>query len=117
MTVETALYSTLAGTSGVSALVSTRIYPGIAPESAAMPYIVYSLVGTDRLATLLGSGDYARKRMQIECVATTYAGSKALASAVVAALQSNGYQQSEYDLYDDVSQRYSCLIDWSFIAA
>lgn len=117
MSVETDLYSTLAAAAGVTALVSTRIYPGVAPENAALPYIVYSLTNTERLSTLLGSGDDARYQMQIDCVANTYTSGKAVAAAVVAALQGNGYQQFTYDLYDDVTQRHSMVVGWSFIAA
>jgi len=115
VSVETDLYTTLSAASGVTALVSTRLYVGFAPENATLPYIVYSLVGTDRLATLPSVGDPARKRMQIECVGATYASAEAVAAAVVSALTQNGYQQSAYSLYDDITQRHSYLVDWSFI--
>ncbi len=117
MSIESDLYSTLAAAAGVTALVSTRIYPGLAPENATVPYVLYSLSNTERLHTLLGSGDDARYQMQIDCVANTYPSGKAVAEAVVAALQGNGYQQFTYDLYDDVTQRHSMIIGWSFIAA
>lgn len=116
MTVETDLYDTLAAAAGVTALVSTRIYPIKAPESATQPYIVYSLIQADRFDTLAGSGDPALYRFQIECIGTTYASSKSVAAAVIAALQGNGYEQSQYDIYDDVAQRHSRFVDWTFIA-
>jgi hypothetical protein len=115
VSVETDLYTTLSAASGVTTLVSTRLYVGYAPENATLPYVVYSLVGTDRLATLPSVGDPARKRMQIECVGTTYASAETVAAAVITALTQNGYQQSAYSLYDDITQRHSFLVDWSFI--
>lgn len=117
MSVETDLRDSLAAASGVTSLVSTRIWGGKAdPTVNTYPYIVYSMVGAERLHTIPGSGDPARYRMQIECCAETYASAKSVAAAVKAALQGNGYQQSEYDLYDDQTQVHSVLVDWSFIA-
>jgi len=115
MSVETALYNTLSGNSGVTSLVSTRIYAANAPESATVPYIVYSLSGTEIFHTLPGSNDSAKSQMQINCVANTYASGKAVASAVKAALQANGYQQFTFDLYDEVTQRHTMIVGWSFI--
>ena len=115
MSVETDLYSTLSNDAGVSALVSTRIYPNLAPENAGQPYVIYSVVTVDRYHTLKGDGDPANKRLQLECVDDGYEGAKALATAVIAALQGNGYQQSEYDLYDATTQLHSIFVDWSFI--
>jgi len=123
MSVETELYDALAANAGVLTLVGTatspieaRIYPAVADEDAAVPYIVYSSVGTEKYHTLAGSGDPAKYQMQINCVADTYAAGKSLAAAVIAALQANGYQQFTYDLYDETTQRHSMIIGWSFIA-
>ena len=115
MSVESALYTTLSGAAGVTALASTRIYPNVAPESATLPNIVYSAISSERMHTLIGSSDMLRKTIQIDCNATTYAGAKSLADAVIAALQGNGYQQSDYDLYDDTTQVHSVYIGWSFL--
>ena len=117
MSVESALYSALSSNGGVTALVSTRIYPAVAPDTAAVPYVVYSLSNTDRFHTLVGSSDPAKYQFQIGCTAATYDACKAIVSAVVAALQGNGYQQFTFDLYDDVTERHTMFIGWSFIAA
>lgn len=37
------IYSKLSGTAGVTALVSTRIYPVLIPQNAALPAIAYSV--------------------------------------------------------------------------
>lgn len=116
MSVETDLYDALSAAAGVTALVSTRIYANLAPESAAVPYIVYSLIQADRFDTLAGVSDPALYRLQIECVGRTYASAKSVSAAVIAALQGNGYEQAQYDIYDDVTERHSRFVDWSFIA-
>lgn len=46
MITEQAVYSMLAGASGVTALCGTRIYPDEAPSMPALPYVVYQRIGT-----------------------------------------------------------------------
>ena len=115
MSIETTLYTTLSGDAGVAALTSTRIYPNVAPEDTALPYLIYSAISSERFHTLPGIGNMQRKVIQIDCNATTYSGAKALTDAVISALEGNGYQQSEYDLYDDTTQTHSVFIGWAFL--
>ena len=115
MSIETDLYATLSNDAGVSALVGTRIYPSLAPESAALPRIDYQNVAGSRINTLPGVSDMIRKRIQINCNANTYAGSKDLAAAVIAALEGGGYLELEYDLYDAGTQIFTAIVDWSFL--
>ena len=118
MSIETTLYSTLAGSSGVTDLVSTRIYPNPAPEDAAKPLISYMMVAGSRISTLPGVSDAVRKRIQINCHANTYSSAKAVAAAVVAALEGNGYLELEFDLYyDATTQTHTVAVDWSFMTA
>ena len=116
MSIETTLYSTLSNNAGVVALVSTRIYPVLAPESAALPYVDYQNVAGSRISTLPGVGDAIRARIQMNCNATTYAGAVALADAVIAALAGDGYLELEYDLYSSETQTHTRIVDWSFMA-
>jgi len=83
---EEALTYKLANTAGVSALVSDRIYPGIAPQGAALPYLTYQRVSGPRTYTFDGASGIEAPRIQIDCFAATYSGVKALATAVRAAL-------------------------------
>jgi hypothetical protein len=41
--IDDAMYDKLAGASGVTALVSTRIYRGAAPQGATAPYVIYAV--------------------------------------------------------------------------
>jgi hypothetical protein len=63
-----------------------------------------------------GVGDAIRKRIQIDCHASTYAAAKGIAIAVIAALEGNGYQELEYDLYDSETRLHTVVVDWSFMA-
>ena len=115
MTIETDLYSTLSGDAGVSALVSTRIYPNLAPESAGNPLLVYSTVAENRVDTLPGTNDMRRSMMQISCHADTYAAAKGLAEAVFTALAGNGYLESAVDFYQPDIQVHTVAITWRFL--
>ena len=115
MTIETDLYTTLSGNAGVSALVGTRIYPNLVPESAANPCIDYSTVAETRVDTIAGVSDMRRSMMQISCHADTYAAAKGLAEAVFSALDGNGYLESAIDSYDPTTQVHSVYVTWRFL--
>ena len=116
MSIETDLYTTLSNDSGVTALISTRIYPNLAPEGVTHPYVTYQVVTGERLSTIAGVDDAKRKRIQINCHADTYASAKDLAAAVEAALEGDGYLAFERDFYDPDTQIHTVNVDWSFMA-
>ena len=113
MSIESDIYSALSGAGGVTSLVSTRIYPNLVPENTANPCIDYSLISGTRFHTLMGQNDMRRGVVQISCHADTYAGAKALAAAVIAALQGSGYLQSEFDFYDPTTETHTVAVDWA----
>lgn len=62
------LYIKLAADAFVSATVVSRIYPDIAPEGAALPYITYSDISTDHTYHMGGDCDLTRNHViQISC--------------------------------------------------
>lgn len=86
MGLEQDLYTRLTMNAGVKALVATRVYPLAAPQDAAMPNLAYQRIsGVPDLAHN-GATGIMRARVQITCMASTYAGVKALSDAVEAAL-------------------------------
>lgn len=46
---------TLLNVAGVNTIVGEKIYPGIAPQSTAAPYVVFRRNGGDKMATLSGA--------------------------------------------------------------
>lgn len=86
MSIETGLYSKLAGTAGVAALVGTRIYPQVVPQEQDLPALAYQRISGAPRYTHSGDAGLTRARFQITCLAATYAGVKALAAVVRAAL-------------------------------
>lgn len=87
---EAGLYSHLAANAGVSALVSTRIYPLLLPQEPTLPALVYQRISTNPLGhSQDGPNHLARVRMQLRCHGATLLAAKQLADAVRAAL--DGY--------------------------
>lgn len=66
--VEQGLVSYLASKSGVAALVKDRIFPELAPEGTAFPYLTYQLISSlDPGRTLSGAGGCRVARVQLDC--------------------------------------------------
>ena len=85
MKVGAALRSLLIGDSAVQPLVSSRIYPELAPEGAAMPYIVYSVVSNSPADSKDGT-PVDQAQVEVYSVDDSYAGVNDLADKVRAAL-------------------------------
>ena len=85
MKVGAAIYSMLKDDSAVAALVGTRIYPELAEEGAATPYVVYSVVSNTPVDTK-DSAPVDEAQLEVFSVADTYAAANDLADKVRAAL-------------------------------
>ncbi len=107
--VEQGIYARLTGQSGVTNLISTRIYPGVAPLNATLPYIIYFKVSGPRVHAMKSDPGLAYPRIQVSTWSTSYSQSKAIALQIRTALQdfsgSTGgisfkriFFENEYDL-------------------
>lgn len=117
MTISTLVKAALAGDSSVTALVGTRVYPLILPQTPTYPAITYqriSSTGTNGNTALRAS------RYQVNCWATTHAGAQALAGAVKTLFEeytstTSGIKMSlvvnELDDYDDDTDAYRIIVD------
>lgn len=81
----TALRTRLLAAAPVSAI-TTRIYWGIAPQGATLPYIRLQTISDPKDEHLKGYTDSQRPRVQADCFASTYAVARDLANKVVTAL-------------------------------
>ena len=116
MSIETTLYNTLRNNAGVEALVSTRIYPLVAPDNAATPYITYQVIVGTAHNKLASAPDSERKIIQINCISNTYTNAKAIAEACKSAINvSVGYLVSERDDYFSQNESYRIMLDFSLI--
>lgn len=88
MTAVAAVIARLEAVAPVTALVSTRIYNGVLPQSVALPAIRVQRIGEDEPMHLRGSHGVFRTRVQIDSVSGAGdAGGQA--SAVDAAIRGN----------------------------
>ena len=116
------VYAILNPVAAIQALVGTgaspqqsRIYPGIAPESAALPLVELHVITDEPMRTLDGVGNSHNNTVQISCHALTFDGAKALADAIHDALEGTGYQAYRTEGYEDSTKTHSVFLDWSFI--
>jgi len=128
MAIETALYSILSSDSGVSAIISTRIYPRIVPQLASLPALSYQQISGPREHTMSGPAGMVKSRWQINCVVESYSALRALADAVRKALDCYsgtasstkidvGFLDNENDGFDSIhdvksSKRYTKILDF-----
>jgi hypothetical protein len=95
--IEHSIYSILSADTLITAAVSTRIYPSIIPQNAAMPCITYQQISGVREQLLSGADGLVEARFQINCWSPTYGGARLLADYTRQALA--GYQGEEDGCY------------------
>lgn len=90
--IEEALYTKLAGTAAVTALVGTRIYPASSVQvtDPQITHVTYEKVDGMPYHTHDGPGTFRRARMSYTAKGPTFASAKAIGDAVLAAL--DGFQ-------------------------
>lgn len=87
--VEVGLVSYLTGYAGLTALISTRVYPFMIPQGATMPCVTYQRIDTPRTLSHGDSGatgTLARARIQFSSWAATLSSAMAIAEQLRAAL-------------------------------
>lgn len=113
---ESRLYPYLIANTAVKAIVSDRIYPLRAPQARTLPLLVYRRVSTDRVTCLAGESGVEFMRVQIDCQAETYEGAKALASAVLTAMDAattfDSYPDGQVDGYESDPELFIVSLDF-----
>lgn len=88
-TIQQAMYESLGGFAGISALVGARVYPDIAPQDVARPFVVWQEINTEQMNSLAGSvesGGLTNYLIEATCWAATGAGARNLDAQVRAAM-------------------------------
>lgn len=119
MSIETDLYTQLSTHAGLTALVSTKIYPVLAPQKVDLPYCVYLKVSNVRQYSHQGFSNLERVRLQISCFAKTYSTAKDVAAQVIAAMEAWSASSvqavipdGEEDLYEEDTETYHIPLDF-----
>lgn len=118
-----AVYAMLAADATVAALVSTKIYPVIAPQNVASPFVVYSIASAIPTNTKDRISELDTMRVQVDCYGRTYAQVEAISSAVRLAIdgQTGTYggayvdgvaYENEQDMLDEDVDLYRKSLDF-----
>jgi hypothetical protein len=87
MAIEEHIFQRLSGYAGLTALVSTRIYPGMLPETPTYPALTYEITNTDRESAMGSDPGIAHGRLSIMTYGTTYKSARDVKEQVRSALQ------------------------------
>lgn len=123
MIIEEAIVAYLTTYSGLSALISTRLYPLRLPENPTYPAVTYQRISGPRVQSHSGPSGLAFPRFQFDCYGTSYLGSKAVEKQVRAALEgykgtmgmvnvSSALSQDDRDFYDPNTRIWRVSIDF-----
>ncbi len=111
MSAETVLYSTLSGAAGVTAIVSTRIYPDVVPQEAALPAIAFARAETEYVNTIHGTTVAKRAVLEVWCMAAGRAAAEALGDAVESAARTGGFMPSgRRPEFDDEADTWAAVL-------
>ena len=103
----------------VTAIFAARVYPGVAPASAAKPYATYFRVASVEGSTLDtngGTGNESNTRLQVDIWTETYLDAQSKAAAVKSALKGWSVENvvlAEQDLFDTETRLHRVLLDVS----
>lgn len=104
---EAVLRSALVGNAGFLALAGSRVYPLLAPKTAALPFVAYRRSGIERTQTIGGPVGTPRVRVEFGVYATTYEAARDVADAMRKVL--DGYKGT----VDNTEVKYVALDDES----
>ncbi len=114
---EMQVYELLKNDTGVKALINARVYPLVAPQNTAKPYITYRVVAGLKIQTMKGDIFQGSYRMQLDCYGTSYASVKAISQAVKSCLV--GFMASNsiniMDDYEDETGLFKQIIDFKIL--
>lgn len=87
---EAVLRSALVGNTSVTSMVGTRVYPLLAPKTAALPFITWRRSGISREHTLAGPMGMPNVSVEMQSFAATYEDVRELADRVRVVLDGYG---------------------------
>ena len=86
---ELLIYGLLTANASVSAIVGTKVFPGLAPMGTALPIVIYQRTSTDRVHSITGPVGVPVVTIQVTSWGTSYENGKELSRAIRLAL--DGY--------------------------
>lgn len=117
MTIGEDVYSELSGDAGLSALVSTRIYPQWLPQETTLPAVTFTQVSENPQNTIGGELALRNHQYQFDIFATSYASAQSVVAALNTAVQSasafQAYRLTQQELYEPQTEVHRVSVDFS----
>jgi len=110
MEIGKAIYNILFDDVDVKTLVSTRIFPNVAPQTTTFPFIIYDITGVQPNDTKDGSSTLDTNDVMISCYSETYSQASDLAQKIRVAMDrinegtyvGEQIQSSQFQSYNDI---------------
>ena len=117
MRAEKVVYTLLAASSALAAIVSTRIYPDVAPQEGALPAITFERTGTEYHNTIHGTVIATVAALDVWCMAATRASAEAVCDAAATAVRAAGFlttgRRAEFDPESDLWAAVLSIDHWA----
>ena len=126
MALEESIYTRLTGFAGLSALVSTRVYPGRLPQNPTLPAVVYEGIAGFEFPAFSSNSGTETRTFQITAWAETYSEAKSVETQIKLALKrwrSSGdsvqdtFMREQNDLYSDELELFGVALDFEFFVS
>ena len=110
MQIGKSIYYILVNDTDVSALVGTRIFPNVAPQTTTFPFIIYDVTGVSPNDTKEGPSTLDTNDVMISCYSETYSEASDLAQKIRVAMDrinqgvynDETIQSSQFQSYNDI---------------
>ncbi|SFB02710.1 Protein of unknown function [Collimonas sp. OK607] len=112
MTIQEQLFALLSNATPAA----ERVYPLIAPDAVARPYVIFQRVSANTENILYGSSGLINTRIQLDVYATTYAQAQDIAAAIdglMAAWNVQNVSVLSQDFYEPDAKLHRASIDYS----
>ena len=110
MQIGKSIYYILVNDTDVSALVETRIFPNVAPQTTTFPFIIYDVTGVSPNDTKEGPSSLDTNDVMISCYSESYSEASDLAQKIRVAMDrinegtygGEQIQSSQFQSYNDI---------------
>lgn len=109
MSLRSSLYEYWTAQSGITSVVSTRIYPDVAPTSAVLPYAVFQVISEARQPHMTAASGLIARRVQVACYGATPDSATTAAEAFRAEM--DGFKTAGMGTGGNVTQIRRVLLD------
>ena len=90
MGIEAGIYSRLSGSTAITALVGTRVYPQVVPQGASYPNIAFSVATDEVIHSTTGPTTLRQASLEVDCYSqNSYSTAISISEAVIEQLNTN----------------------------